>query len=104
MILASQQPELQVREEVGKPGPWEMRLSWCTGRCKSPGNTSHICWTFKFRINAQHDLLPAINEQEIIICPYTPLLLHLHQDGEGQHVTASQMLLCAHPDLLLHLS
>lgn len=51
-------------------------------------NTFHICLTFKFRMNAQHDLLPAINEQEIIICPYTLLLLHLHQDGEGQLVTS----------------
>ena len=39
-------------EEVGKTGLREMRLSWCTGRCKNPGNTSHICLTFKFRINA----------------------------------------------------
>ena len=35
-------------EEVGKTGLREMRLSWCTGRCKNPGNTSHICLTFKF--------------------------------------------------------
>ena len=50
MILTSQQTAAE-GEEMGKTGPQEMRLSWCTSRCKSPGNTSHICLTFKFRIN-----------------------------------------------------
>ena len=50
MILTSQQTAAE-GEEMGKTGPQEMRLSWCTSRCKTPGNTSHICLTFKFRIN-----------------------------------------------------